>query len=35
MLIYGGLLLSLINDPDTEMMLGGSSCPVSEIEQLK
>ena len=29
------LLLSLINDPDTEMMLGGSSWPVSEAEQLK
>lgn len=30
-----GMLLSLINDPDTEMMLGGSSWPVSESEQLK
>ena len=29
------MLLSLINDPDTEMMLGGSSWPVSESEQLK
>ncbi len=29
------MLLSLINDPDTEMMLGGSSWPVSEHEQLK
>jgi RimJ/RimL family protein N-acetyltransferase len=29
------LLLSLINDPDTEMMLGGGSWPVSEAEQLK
>ena len=29
------MLLSLINDPDTEMMLGGSSWPVSEAEQLK
>lgn len=29
------MLLDLINDPDTEMMLGGSSWPVSEIEQLK
>lgn len=29
------MLLSLINDPDTEMMLGGSSWPVSETEQLK
>lgn len=29
------MLLSLINDPDTEMMLGGSSWPVSEVEQLK
>ena len=29
------LLLSLINDPDTEMMLGGSSWPISEAEQLK
>ncbi len=29
------MLLSLINDPETEMMLGGSSWPVSEIEQLK
>ena len=29
------MLLSLINDPDTEMMLGGSSWPVSEQEQLK
>lgn len=28
------MLLSLINDPDTEMMLGGSSWPVSETEQL-
>lgn len=29
------MLLSLINDPDTEMMLGGSSWPVSESDQLK
>ncbi len=29
------MLLLLINDPDTEMMLGGSSWPVSEAEQLK
>lgn len=29
------MLLSLINDPDTEMMLGGSSWPISESEQLK
>ncbi len=29
------MLLSLINDPDTEMMLGGNSWPVSEAEQLK
>lgn len=29
------MLLSLINDPDTEMMLGGSSWLVSEAEQLK
>lgn len=29
------MLLSLINDPDTEMMLGGSSWPVSESEQLR
>lgn len=29
------MLLSLVNDPDTEMMLGGSSWPVSEAEQLK
>ena len=29
------MLLSLINDPDTEMMLGGSSWPVSENDQLK
>ena len=29
------MLLSLINDPDTESMLGGSSFPVSESEQLK
>lgn len=29
------MLLSLINDPDTEMMLGGSSWPVSQAEQLK
>jgi len=29
------MLLSLINDPDTEMMLGGGSWPVSESEQLK
>lgn len=29
------MLLSLINDPDTEMMLGGSSWPVSESEQLQ
>ena len=29
------MLLSLINDPDTEMMLGGSSWPVSETEQLQ
>lgn len=29
------MLLSLINDPDTEMMIGGSSWPVSESEQLK
>lgn len=29
------MLLSLINDPDTELMLGGSSWPVSELEQLK
>ena len=29
------MLLSLINDPDTEMMLGGSSWPVSEAEQLR
>ena len=29
------MLLSLINDPDTEMMLGGSSWPISEAEQLK
>ena len=29
------MLLSLINDPDTEMMLGGSSGPISEAEQLK
>lgn len=29
------MLLSLINDPDTEIMLGGSSWPVSEAEQLK
>lgn len=28
------MLLTLINDPDTEMMLGGSSWPVSEAEQL-
>lgn len=29
------MLLSLINDPETEMMLGGSSWPVSESEQLR
>ena len=29
------MLLSLINDPDTEMMLGGSSWPISEVDQLK
>ena len=29
------MLLSLINDPDVEMMLGGSSWPVSEAAQLK
>lgn len=29
------MLLSLINDPDTEMMLGGSSWPVSERDQQK
>lgn len=29
------MLLSLINDPDTEMMIGGSSWPVSEVEQLR
>lgn len=29
------MLLTLINDPDTEMMLGGSSWPVSEAEQLR
>lgn len=29
------MLLALINDPDTEMMLGGSSWPISEAEQLK
>ena len=30
-----GMLLQLINDPDTEMMLGGSSWPVSTTEQLR
>lgn len=29
------MLLSLINDPDTEIMLSGSSWPVSEAEQLR
>ena len=29
------MLLSLINDPDTEMMIGGSSWPVSEVDQLR
>lgn len=29
------LLLDLINDPNTEKMLGGSSFPVSEVEQAK
>lgn len=29
------MLLSLINDPETEMMLGESSWPVSEAEQLR
>lgn len=29
------MLLGLINDPDTEMMLGGNSWPVSEAEQLR
>ncbi len=29
------MLLSLINDPDTEILLGGSSPPVSEAEQFK
>jgi len=29
------MLLALINDPDTEMMIGGSSWPVSEVEQLR
>lgn len=29
------MLLELINDPDTEMMLGGSSWPISETEQLR
>lgn len=29
------MLLSLINDPETEVMLGGSSWPVSETEQLR
>ncbi len=29
------MLLSMINDPDTEIMLGGSSWPVSETEQSK
>ncbi len=29
------MLLSLVNDPDTEMMLGGSSWPISEADQLK
>lgn len=30
-----GLLLELINDPNTERMLGGSSFPVSETAQAK
>ena len=29
------LLLSLINDPDTEFLLGGSSWPISKAEQMK
>lgn len=29
------MLYLLINDPDTEAMLGGSSWPVSKAEQLK
>lgn len=29
------VLLALINDPETEMMLGGSSWPVSEREQIQ
>ena len=29
------MLLSLINDPDTEYLLGGGSCPVSEADQHK
>lgn len=29
------MLRSLINDPDTEMMLSGSSWPISETEQLR
>ena len=29
------MLLSIINDSETEMMLGGSSWPVSEAEQFK
>lgn len=29
------ILLSMINDPDIEMMLGGASWPVSQTEQLK
>lgn len=28
------MLLSLINDPETEMMIGGSSWPISEADQL-
>lgn len=28
------MLLSLINDPDIELMFGGSSWPVSKREQL-
>lgn len=31
----GALLLELINDPDTENCLGGSSFPVSELAQAK
>ena len=28
------MLLSLINDPETEMMIGGSSWPVSQSDQI-